>query len=416
MSVAMKRSLSSTHTPSDYQPGLYAPSSRMRHHRRSVDRVWPPALEMKLAQLSMDEGRQPDCQLFFATSKSLPSSTTSRLGGAHIIPAPPPLDSEDHEHDDDRDTDDGMDHRSRGEDRRRRRASCDFPLTPSSIHYPRTSISVQYCKQSRKSPASSPFLSPSSLTHSPRRFPGGLEGFTKIVDSDDEPEIDYRSTVDLALGETMPDSNSDSDPDQEDSHQRQNAYTPPPRRRYINSPRAAAAVIPQGFTFTFAQPDARPQPRSRSQTRSRPHSHYSSTGGSSATSSPALSRRNSGTTSPRTFILQGFLARHSNGHIMHRRPTKCSSECSSPTSSSNDNGSVSGDEVGREEGGYEDEDEDDDDDHDDRFMLLAQSPNSSEFDFAEFLSERQTSTRKYQADSPVFFNGFPLLQMTPMKR
>ena len=103
---------------------------------------------------------------------------------------------------------------------------------------------------------------------------------------------------------------------------------------------------------------------------------------------------------------------------MHRRPTKCSSECSSPTYSSNDNGSESGDEADREGGGYEDEDDDDDGVHDDRFLLLAQSPNSSEFDFGEefFVTERQASARKYQADSPVFFNGFPLLQMTPMKR
>lgn len=55
------------------QPGDCPPAKTMRHHRRSCDRVWPPALEIRLARLSMDDG--PD----------LGSSNT------HIIPLPPPL-------------------------------------------------------------------------------------------------------------------------------------------------------------------------------------------------------------------------------------------------------------------------------------------------------------------------------------
>lgn len=55
------------------QPGDCPPAKTMRHHRRSCDRVWPPALEVRLARLSLDDG--PD----------VGSSNT------HIIPLPPPL-------------------------------------------------------------------------------------------------------------------------------------------------------------------------------------------------------------------------------------------------------------------------------------------------------------------------------------
>ncbi|KAG0313838.1 hypothetical protein BGZ99_008538 [Dissophora globulifera] len=55
---------------SPHRPGACPPAATMRHHRRSVDRVWPPALEVKLARISMDEG---------------PSMNT------HIIPPAPPV-------------------------------------------------------------------------------------------------------------------------------------------------------------------------------------------------------------------------------------------------------------------------------------------------------------------------------------
>ncbi|KAI7825270.1 hypothetical protein BC939DRAFT_502213 [Gamsiella multidivaricata] len=60
----------------------------MRHHRRSVDRVWPPALEVRLARLSMDEG--------------------SSLGATHIIPPPPPVSLR--QEDEERDQDVPVDH------------------------------------------------------------------------------------------------------------------------------------------------------------------------------------------------------------------------------------------------------------------------------------------------------------------
>ncbi|KAF9302361.1 hypothetical protein BGZ74_005454 [Mortierella antarctica] len=48
------------------------PTLPQRHHRRSMDRVWPPALEVRLARLSIDEG-------------------SSLMNPHMIIPVPPPV-------------------------------------------------------------------------------------------------------------------------------------------------------------------------------------------------------------------------------------------------------------------------------------------------------------------------------------
>lgn len=48
------------------------PNQPLRHHRRSIDRVWPPALEVRLARLSIDEG-------------------SSAVAPHMIFPVPPPV-------------------------------------------------------------------------------------------------------------------------------------------------------------------------------------------------------------------------------------------------------------------------------------------------------------------------------------
>ncbi|KAF9101480.1 hypothetical protein BGX27_011454 [Mortierella sp. AM989] len=52
-------------------PGDCPPAQEMRHHRRSFDRVWPPALEVRLARIMLDD-----------------APTTPR---PYIIPPPPPI-------------------------------------------------------------------------------------------------------------------------------------------------------------------------------------------------------------------------------------------------------------------------------------------------------------------------------------
>ncbi|KAG0049702.1 hypothetical protein BGZ83_005473 [Gryganskiella cystojenkinii] len=87
MATARKRSASDPHLlcQTTENPPTSAPPAR--HHRRSVDRVWPPALEVQIARLSMDEG----------SSHS-----------AHIIPVPPTLQTHPEEQLEDVLTDDGL--------------------------------------------------------------------------------------------------------------------------------------------------------------------------------------------------------------------------------------------------------------------------------------------------------------------
>ncbi|GJJ70757.1 hypothetical protein EMPS_03107 [Entomortierella parvispora] len=80
MAAQMKKRPPSDSSMNDSNPSLF-----VRHHRRSVDRVWPPALEVRIARLSIDEG-------------------SSRR--ASIIPVPPGLPTH-QEAPDDVETDDG---------------------------------------------------------------------------------------------------------------------------------------------------------------------------------------------------------------------------------------------------------------------------------------------------------------------
>ncbi|KAF9913437.1 hypothetical protein BX616_010033 [Lobosporangium transversale] len=70
MNATRERSRSDPHESTLDKLDDCPPALSKRHHHRSVDRIWPPALEVKLARLSMDEG---PCI------------------GPHIIPPPPPV-------------------------------------------------------------------------------------------------------------------------------------------------------------------------------------------------------------------------------------------------------------------------------------------------------------------------------------
>ncbi|KAG0057377.1 hypothetical protein BGZ83_010836 [Gryganskiella cystojenkinii] len=181
------------------------------------------------------------------------------------------------------------------------------------------------------------------------------------------------------------------------------------------------------YTTTIRSGTASTSPTSNTSSSSAFVYNYGSAVSSTSTS-PAPSRRNSGAISPRTCILQGFLARHSNGHQMYRRPSikKCGSVCGAEHDHGDDSSSRSatdrggdGDDEDEGRGGKDESDHDDEDEEeeDQRFLLLAQSPNSSDFDLRDFVDrEMEKKARSRQADSPVFFGGFPLLRMTPMDR
>ncbi|KAI1309334.1 hypothetical protein EDD11_004117, partial [Mortierella claussenii] len=385
-----------------------------RHHRRSVDRVWPPALEIKLAQwkmqdttdhLQLDPSERPpnylDC-----------SSCSSSHAASHVIPMPPPRTysskSDRDEHylvqddlmEDERAASRHNHHRSRRERGPRRRASCVYPSTPlNPPSYPRNTISIEYkrqCKATTRSSLSTP--------HTPATHP--LEVLHLV---DRMHPFDAVVSSGNIHNNTSQGENGD---DQHDSSSNSPYYTPES---------ISQASTPHWFT------------------------HYSSTATSitstGTSTSSAIIRRESDAKSPQTFRLLGFLARHSNGHIMYRKPTNCSIDCSDASSyasrsslsgSDNDDDDDGETTVGRstslrcsaliavktDERATENDDDDSDQDEqlDDRFLLLAQSPNSSEFEFGDdfFMTENQMNASKHQADSPVFFNGFPLLRMTPM--
>ncbi|KAF9186653.1 hypothetical protein BGZ51_001841 [Haplosporangium sp. Z 767] len=315
---------------------------------------------------------------YFSSNTSSKICSPCNCPGIHVIPAPPPLYHEDCEHDG-HDADDDMDPRTRPEDRRGRISSCIYPLSPSSVPsggHSRTNISVQYCK---------PIRSP--------RWLSGAAGELKMTNcsTDEDKGLDVGNHNDPSNTSVM-EMNETEAP--QPSQMTRKSYTPSP-----HSP-VPISITPGSLLY---------------------YSHYHSTP-SSTMSSPAASRRASLSSSPSMFMLQGFLANHSNGHIMFRKPPKCppNSDCFTLGDGQCDNIlGLGSDPVTEPQNELEDEIEDDDEDddlHDDRFLLLAQSPNSSEFDLGQefFVTERQLTSNFHQADSPVFFNGFPLLQMAQM--
>ncbi|KAF9925725.1 hypothetical protein FBU30_004521 [Linnemannia zychae] len=160
-----------------------------------------------------------------------------------------------------------------------------------------------------------------------------------------------------------------------------------------------------------------------------PHSH-------TRAASPIPTRRFSAGTAIQMDLLQGFLDRHSNGHILYPKlkPSKCchldgcvesdhdhyhdhdglmneDSSCSSfsSVSASSNNESESDRSEGTDQG-----DQEEDEDLRNRMLLLSQSPNLDYHDFKRdfFMTEGQATASYRSADSPVFFQGFPLLNMT----
>ncbi|KAF9914434.1 hypothetical protein BX616_008300 [Lobosporangium transversale] len=329
-----------------------------RHHHRSVDRIWPPALDIKLAQWNLEDMHKTD-----------ESSNCHQLGEhhgvgsqsiSHIIPIPPPnnLDTNQQVYlsgNDERikcmsNRKEGSDSPRLCEHDRPHQAPSTTPLTPypPSTGSKGTTIDVQYKKGHK----------PSKKCHS------------STVDTPDTTE-------------------------------------------------ATTAVTRTDTTHSLNGDDGAPSPTG-------------SKGGFSIFN----------VTSPQTHVLHDILARHSNGHIMFPKPKYCTSQCSDTSrslSSDDDDGGASAQgggvipktetliggvvkdketvkaEMEHDEDGDDDSSDGDEYEQDDRFLLLAQSPNPSEFEIGEFfMSEAQKNTSRHQADSPVFFNGFPLLRMTPL--
>ncbi|KAF9429176.1 hypothetical protein BGZ76_001713 [Entomortierella beljakovae] len=114
-------------------------------------------------------------------------------------------------------------------------------------------------------------------------------------------------------------------------------------------------------------------------------------------------------------LLYEFLRQHSNGHIMDRRPSNCSSNCSSSSGSdgSDINDSQDSSFSRCSDTDYTEDEEEEEEEkkaHDYSRMLLGQTPEPEEFDFDKAYNEEVArNARLHRTDSPVFYNGFPLM-------
>ncbi|KAF9581996.1 hypothetical protein BGW38_000799 [Lunasporangiospora selenospora] len=203
-------------------PGVSAPERTKRHHRRSVDRIWPPALEVKIARLALDElhGQRSDHTggeihsdgddtIMTSEGEAGRGTPSKRLkgqdhnaspqwklpqqeltqspsvarrhplspllwdhttGGCHIIPRAPPLpkSQEDQHIDEDLHTDDELEHDDDENYQRPQTITATMPAQDA-----RTTSSV-YMKSSASTPASwVSSASPSTCSTSPWFYPKG---------------------------------------------------------------------------------------------------------------------------------------------------------------------------------------------------------------------------------------------------
>ncbi|KAF9994743.1 hypothetical protein BGZ79_000462 [Entomortierella chlamydospora] len=428
----MPASINSPHFSPTYQPqGVTALLQQQRHHRRSIDRIWPPALEVKLAHWSReraqnsedenvnDDHRQNHCQQFRGHWTPDGRSTGSR---SFIIPAPPPRERQDsgqymsdfdYHHATgagiaDQDSNIDPEHYQQV----RRTFSTGQLSNLAGAGYPKSNVTIQY-KRHCKTPT--PIYDGNNTSDSPYTFSTvpPTETFEPLNENQKSPKVNDKNK-----------SKSTSNDANNQHHLYKTTiidYTPDTLSE-ISTP----SPIPSA-------PASVPSTTSRNLHLSRD---------SNTSSSPSVSRGTLSMTasSPETLtMLQDFLKQHSNGHIMHRRPINCpeicpdsSRSCSIPTGSGdNDNNDCSS--------GDDNTNEDDDKDsesalqssimitmvdvdqqnvdklEDDRLLILGQSPEPSEFDPEEvFIIGKQKDAGKHVADTPVLFNGFPLLCMTPV--
>ncbi|KAF9115768.1 hypothetical protein BGX27_006550 [Mortierella sp. AM989] len=392
------------------------PLSEQRHHRRSIDRIWPPALEMKLAQWSRDDALDSNDGDDDDDTKDAnhhthtqhfrghwtPDGRSSIRPKSHIIPPAPPLERQNsgqrmsnHDSPITICINESESNHSRSGRRLRRTSSAGQLSDFTGTEYPKRNITIQYKRQC-KTPT--PIYdgnnnnNNTSTPHSPYTFTvlRPLEPLVPLTEKQQLSNTGYKITT----IEYTPDSNSE-------------LSTPPSN--------------PWSFHF------------------------------SSSNSSPAVSRRPSFMMEPSPEVLdmlETFLKQHSNGHIMYPRPTNCTETCSDSSHSSSSSACLGSSDNNQFNNSSNDDvdipDIDDDElflsttissvtvlsdrdmvdndfdedhlDHDERMLMLGQSPDPSEFDPDEvFMTENQKNAGKYVADSPIFFNGFPLLRMTPVR-
>ncbi|KAF9199218.1 hypothetical protein BGZ49_010701 [Haplosporangium sp. Z 27] len=429
-----------------------------RHHRRTIDRIWPPALEVKLAQWSREddildnedntkENNQKRCQHFRGYWTPDGRSTLTR---SHIIPVPPPVerqgsrqqvpdldyfsDNSEKEQENDLDT---IHHHQQQQIRRTQSTGQLKNMAGSG--YPKCNMMIKYKRQCK---------TPTPI-------------YNADEDGSSTPGSPYTFTVVHPLKPLEP------------LKETQEVFKPQKISSSVTTTTRSGTRIETFINYTPSKPTSEISSLSGTTTPSSAWSPHAST----VNSSPAISRQSSfvlSSSSEILLMLQKFLDEHSNGHIMYRRPTHCPEKClgSSHTSSnciisidSNNGGNSNGSDNSKSNKNSNDDNDNvndnsnsskkrniireksssrgsirnnlsntkdisdstsqslqlDDNLDDNKFalfsdrMMFGQSPNPEEFDPNEiFMTENQMNAGIHTADSPVFFNGFPLLQMEPV--
>lgn len=364
----------------------------MRYHRRSVDRIWPPALEVKLARLSMDDELRRSNLI---EAKPEEDGSSDNPPASHIIPLPPPLvhgsgryDSLCHYSsvniDGNCDYDCSAGNNSSDDDGRIQRISIwrehhqeQQSQTLDLMKQHRHSYECIYSKSfsSSRSTVSSPSIAPSIFSlisqsyDQPGTIPEQLHPFDQVSTNNHPPTYTQHHRQHPSPRAQI---------HVEYIHVRKSDRRSSPSPKHRGSNDSVFTSLPMAIAASSSPNDRSSySPSSSSLSSSAPRSPFSPTGQDhqryklSAVSSPASSHSQltEDIGSPPSVILHGFFSELSNGHQLYQDPYDSEEECN----------------------------------------MLGQSPSS---DYASTLDFYMTSDRNcHQADSPVFFQGFPMLNM-----
>ncbi|KFH72318.1 hypothetical protein MVEG_02609 [Podila verticillata NRRL 6337] len=393
MSSTLKRSASSSQPLGCYQLGKFASPPSMRHHRRSVDRIWPPALEVKLARLSMDDDLRRSNLI---EAKLEEDSSSDNSPASHIIPLLPLLVHGSGRYsslrhysgvniDGNGDYNCSAGDNSCDDDSRIQRISIwrehhqeQQSQTLDAMKQHRHSYECIYSKNfsSGRSIASSPSIAPSIFSlisqsyYQPGTIPEQLHPFDQVSTNNHPPTYTQRPRQ-------HPSPRAQIDVEYIHLCKSDGRSSPSTKHRGIND--SAFTSLPMAIAASSSPNDRSLYSPSSSflSSSSSPRSPLSPTGQDhqcyklSAVSSPASSdsQLTEDIGSPPSVILHSFFSELSNGHQLYQDPYDSEEECN----------------------------------------MLGQSPSS---DYANTLDFYMTSDKNcHQADSPVFFQGFPMLNM-----
>ncbi|KAF9303257.1 hypothetical protein BGZ74_004092 [Mortierella antarctica] len=396
MSSTLKRAASTSQSLDCYQPGKFASPPSMRHHRRSVDRIWPPALEVRLARLSMDDDLRRS-SLIEAKSGEDGSNDFSPPAN-YIIPLPPPLlhrggrygslprhSSVSNDSNSNSNSTTGDSYGDSDDDGRIRRISIW-----SEHHRGQQSQILELMKRHRhsygcihslhtssgRSSASPPSVAPSLYSLTPQSFYPPKTMPEQLHPLDQTLTNDHSSTYTHHQHRQHPPQRAQIHVEYlhvRKSDRRSSSNTEHNESAFTSLPMAIAANSLPNNKSPYSCLSSPPSPSSSRRSPLSPSGHDHQPNHLSGTSSPAPSdsEATKDIDSPPSVILHGFLSELSNGHQLYRDPYDSDEEC----------------------------------------CMLGQSPRSDYASTLDFYMTSSADRSRHQADNPVFFQGFPMMNM-----